>query len=118
MAWIITTEVETALGSPVPPGTADAAYLGMATDAANAWAFRRRKAAGYVDDPDTTTAEVKLGTILYAVALYRERGSVDSYASFEELAAGFAPPGTSTQINRLLGIGKPQIDRPVDVVVP
>jgi hypothetical protein len=116
--WILPSDVEAALGTPVPLGTPDADYLDMAVDAANAWAFRRRKAAGYVDDPDITTADVALGTVLYAVGLYRERGSVDSFDSFMELAGGYAPQGTSTQINRLLGIGKPQIDRPAVEVVP
>jgi hypothetical protein len=109
MPWITTTEVEAALGSPVAPG--DDAYLSMATDAANAFAFRRRKAAGYTDDPDTATADVVMGTTLYAVALFRERGTTDSYASFEDLAGAYTPPGSMSQVNKLLGIGKPQLDR-------
>jgi len=104
MPWVTAADVESALGSaPV-----DVAYLNMCVGAANSWAFRRRATAGYKDDPDVVPdSAVALGTTLYAQALYRERGAVDSYASFEELAAGFAPTGTSTQINRLLGIGKP-----------
>jgi hypothetical protein len=109
MPWIDTAEVESALGSPVAPG--DDTYLEMATDAANAFAFRRRKAAGYTDDPDVATPDVVMGTTLYAVALFRERGSTDSYASYEDLAGAYVPPGSMSQVNKLLGIGKPQIDR-------
>ena len=54
---------------------------------------------------------------MYAVALYRERGAVDGYPSFEDLST-FAPTGGSMgQINRLLGIGQARVDRPVDLVV-
>jgi hypothetical protein len=104
MTWATAADVENALGStPV-----DSTYLAMCVDAANAWAFRRRATAGYHDDPAVAPdPAVALGTTLYAQALYRERGAVDGYASFEDLAAGFVPTGTSTQINRLLGIGKP-----------
>ncbi|HKE77300.1 MAG TPA: hypothetical protein VKB57_27015 [Acidimicrobiales bacterium] len=109
MAWITTDDVQAALG--VTPSTMDGAYLTACTDAANAWAFRRRAAAGYIDDVDIVPGpDVGLGTTLYAVALFRERGSTDSYASFEELASGFAVTGTSSQINRLLGIGRPVAD--------
>lgn len=109
VTWIDEGAVVAALG--VTPSTADGPYLTACTAAANAWAFRRRKAAGYVDDETLAPGpDAQLGTTLYAVALFRERGSTDSYASFEELASGLAVTGTSTQINRLLGIGRPVAD--------
>jgi hypothetical protein len=45
---------------------------------------------------------------MYAAALYRERGSVDSYASFQDMAIT-APTGTMGQIMRLLGIRRSQV---------
>ena len=50
---------------------------------------------------------MRLGTGLYAMSLYRERGSVDSFQSFE--AAPIAGFGTMGQINKLLGIPRSQI---------
>jgi hypothetical protein len=114
MAWIVPADVEAALGVPTAAGDAD--YLTSCTDAANVWAYERRHSAGYTDDQVVVPSErVKLGTVLYAVALYRERGSVDSFASFEDFPV--PPPGTYSQINRLLGIPRPCVDLPTVPVV-
>jgi hypothetical protein len=84
--WATPADVADALG-----GTADPAdtFLIACTDAANAYAWRRRDEAGYVDDPAVSPGpDATMGVTVYAVALYRERGSVDSYASFEQFGAG------------------------------
>jgi hypothetical protein len=105
--WIAKAAVEIALGF-APTGD-DATYLTTCTAAANDWAFRRRKAAGYFDSLTTSpSGSVTLGTTLYAVALYRERGSVDSFASFQDMTIT-AAPGTMGQIMRLLGINRSQV---------
>lgn len=107
MPWTTTAEVADALGIPV----LDDSMLNTCTAAANAWAFRRRQKAGYVDDPDIDPGpDVAYGTTLYAVALYRERGSADSFASFDAFQAGITPIGGFGQVNRLLGIPRPQVD--------
>ena len=106
--WIIAADVLAWLGISVATAN-DTAFVSACTDAANAFAFRRRKAAGYFDSLTTVPgADVKQGTILYAGALYRERGSVDSFASFNELGAP-APIGSMGQIMRLLGINRAQV---------
>jgi hypothetical protein len=105
--WITKSAVEIALGY-VPAGD-DATYLTTCTNAANAFAFRRRKAAGYFDSLTTSpSGDVTLGTTLYAMALYRERGSVDSFASFQDMTIT-AAPGTMGQIMRLLGVNRSQV---------
>jgi hypothetical protein len=43
---------------------------------------------------------------LYASALYRERGSVDSYQSFQDMST-VAPIGSMGQILKLLGCNRP-----------
>ena len=48
------------------------------------------------------------GTIMFAGSLYRERGSVDSFASFEQMGTP-VPYGQNGQINRLLGINRSQV---------
>jgi hypothetical protein len=107
MAWITSTQVADALGLPV---SADP-FLNECTDAANAYCFRRRQKAGYDDDPDVSPgADVSMGTIIYAEALFRERGAVDSYPSFDAFAAGAVPSASMGQVNRLLGTPRPQVD--------
>jgi len=107
--WATPDDVNAALG-----GTAtDTEFLTACTDAANAYAFRRRLEAGYVDDELITPGpDVTMGVVMYAVSLYRERGSVDSYASFDAFASGVMPSSTYGQVNRLLGVPRGQVDAP------
>ena len=106
--WISSSDVLSWLGISVATAN-DTTFVGSCTDAANAFAFRRRKEAGYFDSlTNVPSADVKLGTIMMAGALYRERGSVDSFASFNELGAP-APVGSMGQIMRLLGINRAQV---------
>ena len=104
VTWITDADVEDVIGV-----VADLAFLTMVTDAANDWAWRRRYEAGYKDNPTVAPgSSAKLGTVMYAVALYREKGSVDSFQSFQQMPM-VAPTGTMGQILRLLGIGKPRV---------
>lgn len=107
--WILAADVLSWLGISVATAN-DTAFVGVCTDAANAWAYKARKMAGYQAESLSTapSSAVKLGTVMYAGALYRERGSVDSFASFNELGAP-APVGSMGQIMRLLGIRRSQV---------
>lgn len=106
--WIIAADVLAWLGISVATAN-DTAFVGSCTDAANAFAFRRRKEAGYFDSLTTVPgADVKLGTTMLAGALYRERGSVDSFASFEAMNIP-GSVGSMGQINRLLGVNRSQV---------
>lgn len=118
MAWITDADVITGLGDQT---VVDPGWLAEVTPAADAWAQRKRVQAGYIDDPDVPPdAAAKTGTVLYAVALYRERASADSYRSFDELAAGPLVVGAMGQINRLLGVSRAAVDTPLygGVVTP
>lgn len=108
-SWIVAADVLSWLGISVATAN-DTTFVGVCTDAANAWAYKARKMAGYQAESLSTapSSAVKLGTIMYAGALYRERGSVDSFASFGELGAP-APIGSMGQIMRLLGIRRSQV---------
>ena len=106
--WITNQMVVDWLG--IASATAnDTTFITKCVAAANAYAYRRRREAGYYDSLTTVPGgDVELGTIMYAGSLYRERGSVDSYASFEQMG----PPvafGANGQINRLLGINRAQV---------
>ena len=107
--WIDVDDVEVALGYSPAALSVDEAYLQEATDAANCWAYRKRREAGYIDNPTVAPCKAsKLGTTLYAMTLFRERGSVDSFASFQDMTIT-AAPGTMGQIMRLLGVNRSQV---------
>jgi hypothetical protein len=107
--WITTADVLAWLGISVATAN-DTAFVGACTDAANAYALRRRRESGYYDGLSTApSADVKLGTIMYAGALYRERGSVDSFQSFADMPIGAPIGGSMGQINRLLGVNRSQV---------
>ena len=110
MSWITADDVARLLG-PSSSWEADLELQQWIVDASNAWAFRKRREAGYVDDPvNAPGPDIEFGTALYAVALFRERASTDGYASFEDLGS-FQPTGGSMgQIRKLLGIGRAQTD--------
>jgi len=108
VTWVVDADVTAWLG--VSSATAnDTAFITTCTAAANAWCYRKRKEAGYTDATNTSpSADVKLGTIMYAATLYRERGSVDSFASFDGM--GSLPiPATLGRIMQLLGCGRAQV---------
>jgi hypothetical protein len=107
--WIIAADVLSWLGISVATAN-DTAFVTVCTEAANAWAYKARKMAGYQGESlsSVPSSAVKLGTIMYAASLYRERGSVDSFASFQELGSP-TPTGSMGQIMRLLGIRRSQV---------
>jgi hypothetical protein len=106
--WITAADVLAWLGISVATAN-DTAFVGSCTDAANAFAFRRRKEAGYFDSLTTVPgADVKLATTMLAGSLFRERGSVDSFASFEAMNIP-GTVGSMGQINRLLGVNRSQV---------
>jgi hypothetical protein len=106
--WIVSDDVTEWLG--ISAATAnDTAFIAECVSAANVFAYRRRVEAGYHDDADAVPdGAVKLGTTMYAATLYRERGSADSFASFDQLGGG-VPFGSMGRIMQLLGIGRPQV---------
>ena len=87
----------------------DAAYITTCVAAANSYIYRKRREAGYTDSQSVVPdASVKLGTILYAATLYRERGSADSFASFDSMSS-IPIPSTMGRIMALIGCGRPQV---------
>jgi hypothetical protein len=107
-SWITSADVTEWLG--IAAATAnDTAFIATCVSAANTYCYRIRHEAGYHDDSDAVPeSAVKLGTVMYAATLYRERGSVDSFASFDQMG-GAVPFGTMSRIKQLLGVGRPQI---------
>jgi hypothetical protein len=54
------------------------------------------------------SGDVKLGTIQYGGMLYRQRGSIDSFAQFDTNAMN-PVTGLSGVIKQLLGVDRPQV---------
>jgi hypothetical protein len=106
--WISAADVEDWLGIGTAT-SADATFLTICASSASQFCWRRRMEAGYVDSLTTVPSQdVKLGTIMYGGALYRQRGSMDSFASFQSM--GTAPVmGLNGMIRQLLGIDRPQV---------
>jgi len=106
--WITAGQVEDWLGI----GTAsalDTTFLTQCAAAANDFCFQRRLESGYIDAKGTSPSNsVTLGTIAYAGFLYRQRGAVTDFASFDGLPAGNSV-GLSPMIKQLLGIPRPQV---------
>lgn len=107
-SWASVEDVEIWLGFDATGD--DLTFLTTCVDAANdrCWYFRAR--AGYQDHPNVSPgSDAKLATIMYAASLYRQRGAVDSFASFEAQPFGAIPGATLGEILRLLGCKRPQV---------
>lgn len=106
--WITAGQIEDWLGIGTATA-ADTTFLTQCAAAANAFAYRRREEAGYKDALATSpSGDVLLGTIQYGGMLYRQRGSIDSFASFGDGGA-VTVTGLSGVIKQLLGIDRPQV---------
>jgi hypothetical protein len=106
--WIDEEDVAAWVGIEVAT-TAEEEFLEQCADASNQFCFRRRNEAGYTDSLSTPPSEdVKLGTIMYAGALYRQRGSIDQFASFDGMSTAQVV-GLAPIIKQLLGIDRPAV---------
>ena len=101
--WVTGSEVADWLGVVY---ASDATFLDGCAAASNQFCWRRRQESNYLGDSLTTvpSQDVKMGTIMMGGAIYRQRGAIDSFASFTEM--GTAPVvGLSPIIKQLLGLG-------------
>ncbi len=106
--WITAGQIEDWLGIGTATA-ADTTFLTQCASAANAFCYRRRQEAGYVDSLTTSpSGDVTLGCIQYGGMLYRQRGSIDQFSSFGDGGA-VSVTGLSGIIKQLLGIDRPQV---------
>ena len=109
--WITAAELETFLGAgTITNPSDDYTLLTQARNAGNDFCYRRRQESGYFDSLTTVPGhDVKLGTLYYAAALWRGRGSVqDTFATFDNMGGGNVNAMTPV-IKQLLGIDRPQV---------
>jgi len=107
--WITAQQIEDWLGIGTATA-ADTAFLTTCALAANSFAYRRRLEAGYRNESLTSVpnGSVSLGTIMYGGALYRQRGGVTDFATFDGLGTG-GTMGLSPMIKQLLGVDRPAV---------
>lgn len=107
--WVASADVESFLGIDVATAN-DTAYIETCVLASNEWCFNKRREAGYTDRAALVpNSSVFQGAVLYSATLYRERGSVDSFASFDAMSINATPSATLGRIMQLLGCGKAQV---------
>ena len=108
--WISTAELVTYLGVTIDNPSDDFTLATQARNASNDFCYRRRQESGYFDSLTTSPGhDVTLGTLMYAAALWRSRGSVqDTFASFDQMGTGNVNAMTPV-IKQLLGIDRPQV---------
>ena len=104
--WITSQNILDWLGITVATA-GDQTFTTTCAAAANSFCYRRRQEAGYIDSLTTVPSQdVFLGTVMYGAGLYKARGSVDVFSSFQDM--GQSPvPGMNGQIKQLLGIDRP-----------
>jgi hypothetical protein len=108
--WITTANLVTFLGVSISDPSDDFTLITQAVSAGNQFCSRRRAEAGYNDSLSVSpSGDVTLGTLMYAAALWRSRGSLENvFASFEGM--GSAPQQSLTPIvKQLLGIDRPAV---------
>lgn len=109
--WVTGVQVMAYLAVTLDNPSDDYTLLTQATSAANAFCWRRRQESGYTGDSLTTSpgGDVTLGTLMYAAALWRARGSVqDTFATFDGMGSASVSAMTP-MIKQLLGISRPQV---------
>ncbi len=106
--WIAWDDIASWLGIPLAT-QADEDFLVSCASAANSWCFRKRVEAGYKDSlANSPSPEVTLATRMVGAAYYRQRGSMDQFASYTDMGT-VTVPGITPMIKQLLGIDRPAI---------
>jgi len=107
--WATSAQVQLWLGLTSP--TADeTTFLAQCTSAGNQVAYRRRQEAGYFDALGTSpSGDVTLGTIMLCGAYFRQRGSIDQFASFDSMGQAITTNAFTPMVKQLLGIDRPAV---------
>ena len=105
--WADVADVEDFLGFTAAGSDLD--YLNICVDAANDKAWYWRVSAGYRDHPNVSPgSNAKMAVILLAGMLYRQKGSVDGFQSYQDMSIN-ASTGNYGEVKRLLGVNRAQV---------
>jgi hypothetical protein len=106
--WVLGPAVGTWLGIALA-GVDETAFLTQCASSASNFLFRRRQESGYTDSLTTSPgSDVTLATTMYAGALYRQRGAIDNFGSFDSMGTPVST-GLSPLIKQLAGIPRPAV---------
>jgi len=107
-SWITGPNVATWLGIDLA-GVDETAFLTQCANAANNFIYLRRQESGYFDSLSTSPGtQVTLATTMYAGQLYRQRGAVNDFATFDQMGA-ISTTGLTPMIKQLAGIPRPAV---------
>jgi hypothetical protein len=107
--WVTSAQVQLWLGLTSPTND-ESTFLAQCVSAGCQVAYRRRQEAGYFDSLSTSpSGDVTLGTIMLAGAYYRQRGSIDQFASFDSMGQAITTNAFTPMVKQLLGIDRPAV---------
>ena len=107
--WVTSAQVQLWLGL-TSPSADETTFLAQCVSAGCQVAYRRRQEAGYFDAlASSPSGDVTLGTIMLAGAYYRQRGSIDQFASFDQMGQAITTNAFTPMVKQLLGIDRPQV---------
>jgi len=107
--WVTSAQVQLWLAL-TSPSADETTFLAQCTAAGNQVAYRRRQEAGYFDSLSTSpSGDVTLGTIMLCGAYYRQRGSIDQFASFDSMGQAITTNAFTPMVKQLLGVDRPAV---------
>jgi hypothetical protein len=107
--WVTSAQTQLWLGL-TSPSADESTFLAQCVSAGNQVAYRRRQEASYFDALDVSpSGDVTLGTIMLAGAYFRQRGSIDQFASFDAMGQAITTNAFTPMVKQLLGIDRPAV---------
>lgn len=107
--WVTSANVQLWLGL-TGLSADETTFLAQCVSAGNQVAYRRRQEAGYFDALATSpSGDVTLGTIMLSGAYFRQRGSIDQFASFDSMGQAITSNAFTPMVKQLLGIDRPAV---------
>ena len=108
--WVTSAQVQLWLGLPSPLSADETTFLAQCVSAGNQVAYRRRQEANYYDALATSpSGDCTLGTIMLCGAYFRQRGSIDQFASFDAMGQAITTNAFTPMVKQLLGIDRPAV---------
>jgi hypothetical protein len=108
--WVTSANVQLWLGLPSPLSADETTFLAQCVSAGNQVAYRRRQEAGYFDSLSTSpSGDCTLATIMLSGAYFRQRGSIDQFASFDSMGQAITTNAFTPMVKQLLGIDRPAV---------
>jgi hypothetical protein len=107
--WVTSAQVQLWLGL-TSPSADESTFLAQCVSAGNQVAYRRRQEANYYDALATSpSGDCTLGTIMLCGAYFRQRGSIDQFASFDAMGQAITTNAFTPMVKQLLGIDRPAV---------